>query len=274
MFGRSRIPLASFVAFLLARTASADSLVLTADRDNTLFESPTGSLSNGAGAYLFAGSTSRGLRRRGLVHFDLTAVPPGSTVTHATLQLFMSFTIAASEEMTVHRVLADWGEGTSDSGGTPASGGGTGATSTTNDATWIHRFFPSTTWSAAGGDFVIAPSASQVVAPIASSYAWNGPQLIADVQNWLRDPTTNYGWALIGPESSTETAQRFNTRENPDATTRPQLLIEYTPAAPAPFPRWASAIFGALLALAGGHLARRSAARRTATTLRNSAVRF
>jgi hypothetical protein len=239
-------------------TALANTVVLTADRDNTLFETPTGSLSNGAGSYLFSGATSRAARRRALLHFDLSGLPQGSTVTNVTLQLFMSFTAAGGDQpQTLHRALADWGEGTSNSGGTVASGGGSGAASTTNDATWIHRFFPSQTWISPGGDFDAASSATQTVSGTVGSYNWSSAQLTADVQGWVSDKTTNFGWVLIGQEGGTETAQRFNTRENPDDTTRPQLVVEFTPPASVPIPPWTSGAVAALVLTAGVVLDRR-----------------
>jgi hypothetical protein len=238
--------------------ALANTVVLTADRDNTLFENSTGSLSNGAGSYLFSGATSHSGRRRALLHFDLSALPQGSTITNVTLQLFMSFTVAGGDQaQTLHRALADWGEGTSNSGGSVSSGGGSGAASTTNDATWIHRFFPGQMWSSAGGDFAAMSSATQMVSATVGSYNWSSAQLTADVQGWANDRTTNFGWVLTGPEASTETAQRFNTRENPDDTTRPKLVVEFTAPASVPIPPWTSAVLGALVVLAGLSLNRR-----------------
>ena len=62
--------------------------------DNTLYESATGALSNGAGQYLFAGTTQEGDIRRALLAYDLSALPAGATVISATLSLNLSRTIA------------------------------------------------------------------------------------------------------------------------------------------------------------------------------------
>jgi hypothetical protein len=60
----------------LAGAATADQIVLVADRDNTLYFSDlTGELSNGSGAHMFTGLTDIGRHRRALVHFDLSTLP-------------------------------------------------------------------------------------------------------------------------------------------------------------------------------------------------------
>ena len=36
----------------------------------------------------------------------------------------------------------------------------------------------------------------------------------ADVQSWLDDPASNFGWLVLGDESEIPTAKRFDTRES------------------------------------------------------------
>jgi len=48
----------------------------------------------------------------------------------------------------LHKLLADWGEGTSQATGEE----GQGAPATPNDATWRHRFFDTIFWTNEGGD--------------------------------------------------------------------------------------------------------------------------
>jgi hypothetical protein len=241
--------------------AGAATATLVPDRDNTLFEDATGSLSNGAGGYLFAGTTAGPERRRALIHFDLSSLPANATITAATLRLVMSQTSSGPQDVQVRRLLASWGEGTSNSGGSPTSGGGTGAPSTPGDATWIHRFFPSQPWAAAGGDFTAAVSASQTVG-LEGAYDWTGVTLASDVQGWLNSPASNLGWILIGEETATRTSKRFNARENEDPATRPQLILTYTTTAPvARVPALGSARWwlAALLLAVASALARRRA---------------
>ena len=71
-FPRSPLCLISILSFasVAGGPALADTAVLSPVRDNTLYEDSAGSFSNGAGDYLFAGSTARGSIRRALLAFE------------------------------------------------------------------------------------------------------------------------------------------------------------------------------------------------------------
>jgi hypothetical protein len=209
--------------------ANADSVAVPCDRDNTLYESTTGSLSNGAGPSMFAGRTNQtsNSRRRALVHFDVAAlVPPGSTITAVALTLNASQVASATPQtVALHRALASWGEGTSNAG----DSGGAGAPATTGDATWKHRFFNATLWAALGGDFVGGASGQLAVGNV-GPWTWTStPAMVADTQGWLDTPGANFGWLLTGEESTAATAKRFDTRESGDPAARPSLEVVYTP---------------------------------------------
>jgi hypothetical protein len=217
-----RIPALAVIAALVTPCASV-ALTLPAPprRDNTLYENLQGSVSNGAGQHFFAGTTATGGKRRGVVAFTIPAsVTPGTTVDSAVVVLFMSKTRPGTSAVALHRLLADWGEGTSDA---PLEEGG-GTASTPGDATWIHRSFNTQLWAAAGGDFAATASATTQVGDV-GFYTWSSPALLADVQAWVDAPATNFGWLVRGDESALGTATRFDTRENPDPTVRPQLLL-------------------------------------------------
>jgi hypothetical protein len=207
---------------------SQTQVTIGANKDNTLYESATGALSNGAGQHFFAGRTFQvsGSIRRGLIAFDIAGtIPSGATILSVTLTLSMSKSQPGTHTVSLHRVLADWGEGTSVAGGNE----GGGAPSSSGDATWIHRFFNTSSWATIGGDFSSTASASQSVSGI-GMYTW-GPTaaMVADVQGWLNTPSNNFGWLLKGNESSGGTAKRFDTRENGDPAARPLLTVTYDP---------------------------------------------
>jgi hypothetical protein len=72
-----QVVLLASLALLGAGSAAADSAVIGASRDNTLYTDGTGGLSNGAGEYFFAGQA--GSARRGLVSQPPSRpVPPSS----------------------------------------------------------------------------------------------------------------------------------------------------------------------------------------------------
>lgn len=215
---------------LVAGTPSAQTAVDTLNpiKDNTLFEDEAGGLSNGEGQYLFTGQTDfSNLSRRALLAFDIAgAIPSTSTIDSVKLVLNMNRTISGGQTASLHRVLADWGEGASDAAG--QEGGGTAAA--TNDATWIHRFNPGDLWSIPGGDFQPAASASITVSGI-GQYTWGSTaEMVADVTHWLATPSSNFGWIVIGNESTTATAKRFDSQQSPTPTNRPQLIVFSTPS--------------------------------------------
>ncbi len=196
-------------------------------KDNTLFESVSGSLSNGAGMHFFAGNTRTGNARRGVIAFDVAGnVPAGSTINSVQLTLHMSRTrFNTGQTIGLHEALADWGEGSSDASGDE----GGGAAATTGDATWIHTFFNTANWASRGGDFTPAASATRSVGAI-GDYTWGStPQMVADVQGWLDVPADNFGWLLMGNEAAGSTAKRFDTKES---TQGPVLTIDFEPPPP------------------------------------------
>ena len=104
--------------------AQALMVPIPASKDNTLYEDRRGRLSNGGGTHFFVGVTDTGNIRRGLIAFNIAgAIPAGALITSVSLKLHMSQTIAGSQNITLHRVLADWGEGDSNAPG--EEGGGT-----------------------------------------------------------------------------------------------------------------------------------------------------
>jgi spore coat protein A len=223
---RPLAPVLALAALLAAAPEAAATVVsLPASKDNTLYESATGALSNATGEYLFTGRTKNGLVRRAVLSFDVASVvPAGSTINSVTLQLHLSRNANSTLRLTsVHRALADWGEGTSNA----SQNEGEGTSATTGDATWIHRFFPATPWTVAGGDFAAVASATVAVTGN-GNYLWNSAGLATDVQAWIDTPGSNFGWVVKGDESVAETAKRFDSRENGQAASRPLLTIDYT----------------------------------------------
>ena len=206
----------------------ADVLTATlgSSADNTLYDDPNGSLSNGAGAHFFAGragSNANGAIRRGLIRFDVaSSLPPTATIIGVTLYLTMSQTVTGPQPIELHRLTASWGEGSSVA---PGNEGG-GAPAAAGDATWLHRFYSSTLWTRPGGDFVVTASATTMVASF-GPYSWSASGMVSDVQIWLDAPSTNDGWLLLGNESTSSTTKRFDTKENTDPNARPRLVVTY-----------------------------------------------
>jgi hypothetical protein len=209
----------------LASGARAAQIDIGPSADNTLYETLDGSLSNGAGSYVFSGATATGELRRALFLFDVASfLPAGAVVSGAELLLYMSKARAGevNRSMSLHRLNTDWGEGSS----TAASvNEGIGGASASGDATWIHTFYATSQWATPGGDFVGASSGSAVVAATIGAYSWTGPGLVTDVQSWLDGSASDYGWILLGDEGSPGSARRFNSADN--AANAPILRVTY-----------------------------------------------
>lgn len=235
------VTLAAAVGFI-ASSISAAIINISPSKDNTLYEynPAVGDVSNALGFHFFTGETAMGELRRGVLAFDIAgSIPPGSTITAVTLSMNVSrVPLETAYTVELHKLLADWGEGTSQATGEE----GTGAPATPNDATWRHRFFDTVFWTNQGGDFSATVSASQSVGPV-GQYTWSSAQMVADVQSWLDNPASNFGWLVLGDESTIATAKRLDTRES---ASPPVLTIQFIPgprvmptprARPTPAPR-------------------------------------
>lgn len=204
-------------------------VVITAARDNTLYQSETGAVSNGAGEHFFVGQTQNGQLRRGVMAFDLTeAVPTNATIVSATLSLNMSKTSGGETAVSLHTTQQDWGEGSSNADGQE----GAGAAAAAGDATWLHTFFNSSSWNQPGGDFDEIPLATTMVGGN-GRYQWQSVELTDAVLSWYTNPLDNFGLMLIGNEDTPSSAKRFDTRENSNPNNLPTLTITYTIPAPA-----------------------------------------
>jgi FtsP/CotA-like multicopper oxidase with cupredoxin domain len=228
--GTARAFVAALAAVLfLASSARGATITLGSSKDNTLYESATGTVSNGAGSYFFAGLTRNGQIRRAAIAFDVAAnIPAGSTITGVVLTLHVSRTKHSTlETVQLRRALASWGEGASNA----PEEEGAGAPAATGDATWIHRFYNATLWTSAGGDFAGATSAAASVGDT-GNYSWTSAQMVVDVQSWLNNPSGNFGWIVLGNEIDTQSAKRFDSRENASVGNRPTLAITFTSMGP------------------------------------------
>jgi hypothetical protein len=219
----------------------AATVTVGASRDATIFQNNVDN-GSGGGNGLFAGTNGAGNSpRRALIGFDIAgSLPEGSIVQSATLTMFLGQfpNVAATPTSTIglRRVLANWGEGTTQLQNPPNDtfgGTGQGAPATDGDVTWNARFFSGTSptpWASAGGDFASAVSGSTVVTrTLNSGYTWDSTtEMVGDVQRWLDDPSGNFGWMLVNADETTPATFRgFYSRQTATASLRPQLSLTY-----------------------------------------------
>jgi len=207
---------------------------IPADRDNTLYEDAQGDRSNGAGEFMFVGRTNEASEdiRRALVRFPVAdSIPAGAQIDSVFLELTVTRTVVdlGAKTVSIHKVLSDWGEAGSDaSTGGGGAGSGDGAPAQPGDATWLHTFFDTTTWSTPGGDYSATASATASIDGVGTHRWGTTPEMTTDVQGWLDNDGGNFGWLVREKELLARTAMRLDTRENPTVEFRPRLIVHYT----------------------------------------------
>lgn len=230
---------------LAVHPAFAATATLNPTKDNTLYEPVTQDgfedRSDGAGPTMFTGKVKdadadpgAGIRpavRRAVLAFDIAgSIPAGSTITGVQLTLYADKVKQTTAfNVTLRRLLSNWGEGTSNTGNSQQ---GRGEIPTAGDATWHHTFYPGQFWTLPGGDYSPTNSAIRTVGNT-GFYTWGSTSgMVADVQSWLNSPSQNFGWIVQGDETQVETAKRFATRESAGSTGgvswKPRLVVTYT----------------------------------------------
>ncbi|MCA9085429.1 MAG: DNRLRE domain-containing protein [Planctomycetaceae bacterium] len=191
---------------------SAISLQLGAVQDNTLYQN-NADVSNGQGEFILAGGG-----HRGLVQFDLSQIPEGATILDAVLTMNVAVSSGSASAVSVHRVGQAWGESGSNAPGDEMAGD----LAQEFDATWVYSFYDGRLWSTPGGDFA-ASSASTSVGGL-GTYEWMGGSLIDDVQSWVDDPGSNFGWLVQLVGSSVKS---FVSKDGPDSSLVPTLEVTF-----------------------------------------------
>jgi len=219
------------IACGIAPGALGDVITVIPSKDNSLFEDPSGSLSGGASSAIFLGrlgSNGNNLKRRAVMAFDLSAIPPNAVVTQVSLTLTLLKGNGGDTPVDLHRLTKNWTEGTS-------NGTQQGVASTPGSATWIHTSYASAFWTNPGGDFDAAASGSQRVggfgAPVWDSSVAGNQLMVNNVQGWVSNRASNFGWILIGDEVNTSTAKEIASRES--SFGQPSLSVTYSVPEPA-----------------------------------------
>lgn len=163
------------------------------------------------------GTMANGEVRRSVIRYDFSEIPPGAHITAVsmTIQVVRVPMTPVNSFFELRRLLTDWAE---------------------NDATWSSRL-PDIAWEVPGadGDLDRFPfPSSSVFLTGAGTYTFSStPTFVADVQMWVDDPASNFGYLLLSQDEPTMfTARMFGTRDDPD--TSPQMTVTYVLAPPAP----------------------------------------
>ena len=154
-------------------------------------------------------------QKRPLLKFDLSTVPPGSTILEANLYLYTDWYVSVpgrSTTVSIYKLHRNW---------------------VPSETTW-RRFNATTFWHTEGADHSTdrseIASASTVVNAVNKQFTWNVRDL---VQSWVDNPGSNYGMILICDFS---VEYRFYAVNDPDTRFQPKLAIRYLLAPPTSTP--------------------------------------
>jgi hypothetical protein len=264
-----KFALLALLIFACGATLWADVAVCPALKDSSLDSGASQNYSDGGGPGFFAGTDgdpSPGNIHRALIAFDLSGIPAGSTITNVQMTLTLALVAGAgqglneanSATISLYDISRNWGEGTNGSTFTGVQGSGHGLPANPGDATWDAASFEQTFWVNAGGDHSSTASCTYTLMgnTVGTAFTWpSTPQMVADVQGWLNNPSTNFGWELINAdETDLRTLYGFYSREwstfpGGMASQEPALQVTYTPPVTVPVPMWSpwAALAGVML---------------------------
>jgi RHS repeat-associated protein len=160
--------------------------------------------------------------RRAILAFDLRDIPTKATVTSASMALWQADILRGSGTVNVHRLTADWREGT---GINTCVGDG---------ATWYEKV-GGVPWATPGGDFSPTVIASKTKAA-GDQPQWDSFTVTSVVQQWMRGDAPNLGLLLkLANESfspcTTITNCNYWAYQSDDVTVaptlRPSLTVSY-----------------------------------------------
>jgi hypothetical protein len=213
---------ASIVWLSVTAIAGADSVTLIPINDATISENDPGS-PLGSDIMIVTGSDGPdqgALRNRALLQFDfVSSIPSNAIVTSAALTLTLVKTPRTNNLwFSLHKVLQDWSEGA---------------------VTWTNRLSPPAPWSIPGAaaplDFSSSITQSNFVigATVPAPFTFNSnPAMVADVQDWVSNPTNNFGWILLCELEDVERTKRFfasaENTANSIPTNQPTLEVQFT----------------------------------------------
>ncbi|HUB24860.1 MAG TPA: DNRLRE domain-containing protein, partial [Tepidisphaeraceae bacterium] len=173
---------------------------------------------------IFVGTDGQDNPKRGLIEFNIAGtIPADATITSATLTLTVGQVAgsgggggggsnAGAETISLFNESQAWGQPTNVAGASSFGGTGHGAAPDTGDATWNYAFYNSnsadaTPWTTAGGDWSssLTDIADTAVTGTDTSFTWSSANMVSDIQDWLDDPSTNFGWIIKNANETTAT---------------------------------------------------------------------
>ncbi|WP_107852715.1 DNRLRE domain-containing protein [Oceanimonas marisflavi] len=146
-------------------------------------------------------SNKSNVQKRGLLRFDLSAIPPASLITSATLEMNLEgIGSGDTAAIDLHRVTRDWHQ---------------------SQASWSQAL-NTTNWTSPGGDIDPTAITSAVIEPAGGPVQWDITALAGD---WVAGNLDNHGVMLLGSPGVNHAD--FSSSNHATAALRPKLTIQY-----------------------------------------------
>lgn len=197
------LALSALVAFLPGIATSA-TIGLGSTADASIANGDFATFNEGNFPYFlvnWGGATSSPTSSLGLIQFDLSSIPVGSTITSATLDLYHEFNNGNTKSVQFSEVTSAWSESTVTYNTKPSASGVLLSTPISDSNFGVHRLFDAT----------------------------------SIVNDWYGGAAANYGF-LVSLNPDAPAWIYFDSKEASDPTQRPLLTVNYAPAAPVPEP--------------------------------------
>lgn len=225
-------------------TFSTNSITTTlfAVKDGTIFNnqaatSLNGNYGAGASELLQVGYASpSSMYARALVQFDLSSLPSNAVIESVSLEFTLGSSGTFVPEIAVYKMNQFWNEGTTSfcTYNNPCNTQGVAIAPGGTDVTWNETSYSGTganPWTTIGGSFSVTASATSVDIG-ASTILYTSTGLKNDVQGWVSNSATNFGWILKTDFITNSSAmRRFRSREGAvvsgNNSTAPKLVITY-----------------------------------------------
>ena len=186
-------------------------------QDATITEK-TPDTADGTGVVITSGTCGSAcgvLSSRALLKFNLSnSIPSNAVITSAALTVKVVNAGATSSTFDLRKLLRDWNE----------------------SSTWNTRLAPSTLWTVSGAsapvDFSSVITQTNFIPGVGTYTFASNSNMVADVQEWVNNPTNNFGWIVISESQGTgQTERKFSSRE--DSANAPTLVVQFSiPATP------------------------------------------
>jgi len=184
------VPTKKIIVTQAGKPAVSTLVSITTSRDATIVQSADGSTGNSTGlVYVGCVGKPNNIIRRGLFYFNIAGNVPSNAIIDS-VKLSLSFYMGYNTTLMMYKTTSNWTEGTS------FTTGGLGVAATPSDVTWLHSSFNTTKWTIPGGDYDSQLSATKSITSSTTNILLSTETMKTQVQDWLTNPNTNYGWLL------------------------------------------------------------------------------